>query len=36
MLILKLKDADVDQKIWISRIIFGKLARALGFSVVAE
>ena len=36
MLILKLKDADIDQKIWINMTVVGKLARSLGFSVVAK
>jgi hypothetical protein len=36
MLILKLKDDDVDQKNWISKIIFGKIDSGLGFSVVAK
>jgi len=36
MLILKLKDADIDQKIGVSSIVVGKIASGLGFSVVVE
>jgi hypothetical protein len=34
MLILKLKDADVDQKIWINMMVVGEPTKGLGFSVV--
>jgi hypothetical protein len=34
MLILKLKDADVDQNIWINMMVVGEPAKGLGFSVV--
>jgi hypothetical protein len=36
MLILKLKDADVDQKIWTNRIVVGEPTKGLGFSVVTK